>query len=143
QDPIYVLFPVSVRDLEIIREARRKEDGGLVKIDIRVRLSNGREYPQRGVWNLTDPQVDQSTDTLIMRATIPNPDRELIDGQFVTAVIQEWKEQPRLVVPQAALQIDQSGYYVLVVDEQHKVEQRRIETGPNQNTDVVITSGLN
>src|SRR6202011_4799471 len=46
QDPIYVLFPVSVRDLEIIREARRKEDGGLAKIEIRVRLSNGKDYPQ-------------------------------------------------------------------------------------------------
>ena len=89
QDPMYVLFPVSVRDLEIIREARQKEGGGLVKIDIRIRLSDGREYKQRGVWNLTDPQVDQQTDTLIMRATIPNPDRQLIDGQFVTAEIRE------------------------------------------------------
>src|SRR5712675_923103 len=89
QDPIYVLFPVSVRDLEIIREARRKEDGGIAKIDIRVRLSNGRDYPHRGVWNLTDPQVDQQTDTLIMRATIPNPERHLVDGQFVTAIIRE------------------------------------------------------
>jgi len=142
QDPIYVLFPVSVRDLEIIREARRKEDGGLSKIEIRIRLSNGREYSQRGVWNLTDPQVDQSTDTLIMRATIANPDRELVDGQFVTAEIRERREAPRLVVPQAALQVDQSGYYVLVVDAGHKVEQRRIETGPNRDTDVVVTSGL-
>src|ERR1700732_3080169 len=75
QDPIYVLFPISVRDLEIIREARRKEDGGLAKIEIRVRLSDGSEYPQRGVWNMTDPQVDQQTDTLIMRATIPTPER--------------------------------------------------------------------
>jgi len=141
QDPIYVLFPVSVRDLEIIREARHNE-GGLTKIEIRLRLSNGREYPQRGVWNLTDPQVDQQTDTLIMRATIPNPERQLVDGQFVTAAIRERREAPRLVVPQAALQVDQSGYYVLVVDDQHKVEQRRIQTGPNQDTDVVITSGL-
>jgi len=142
QDPIYVLFPVSVRDLEIIREARRREGGEFAKIEIRVRLSDGKEYAQRGVWNLTDPQVDQSTDTLIMRATIPNPDRGLIDGQFVTAVIRERQEEPRLVVPQAALQIDQSGYYVLVVDGEHKVEQRRIQTGPNRNTEVVITSGL-
>jgi membrane fusion protein, multidrug efflux system len=142
QDPIYVLFPVSVRELEIIRAARRKEDGGLAKIDIRVRLSNGDDYPQRGVWNLTDPQVDQQTDTLIMRATIPNPERQLVDGQFVSAVIRERQEEPRLVVPQAALQIDQSGYYILVVDDQHKVEQRRIQTGPNRGTDVVITSGL-
>jgi membrane fusion protein (multidrug efflux system) len=142
QDPIYVLFPVSVRDLEIIREARRKEDGGLAKIEIRIRLSNGKDYPQRGVWNLTDPQVDQQTDTLIMRATIANPERQLTDGQFVTAIIRERQEAPRLVIPQAALQIDQSGRYVLVVDDQHKVEQRRIETGPNRDTDVVITSGL-
>ena len=95
------------------------------------------------MWNLTDPQVDQQTDTLIMRATIPNPDRQLIDGQFVTAEIRERREEPRLVVPQAAVQIDQSGSYVLVVDGQHKVEQRRIRTGPNRDTDIVITSGLN
>ena len=142
QDPIYVLFPVSVRDLEIIRASRHDEDGSLAKIEILVRLSNGRDYPQRGVWNLTDPQVDQQTDTLIMRATIPNPKRQLVDGEFVTAVIRQRQEEPRLVVPQASLQIDQSGRYVLVVDNQHKVEQRRIETGPNQDTDVVITSGL-
>ena len=77
-----------------------------------------------------------------MRATIPNPERQLIDGQFVTAAIRERREEPRLVVPQAALQVDQSGNYVLVVDDQHKVEQRRIQTGPNRDTDVVITSGL-
>src|SRR5438045_854166 len=127
QDPIYVLFPVSVRDLEIIREARRTEEGGLAKIDIRLRLSNGKDYPQRGVWNLTDPQVDQQTDTLIMRATIPNPERQLIDGQLLSAISRERREEPRLVVPQAALHVDQSGNYVLVVDDQHKVEPRRTQ----------------
>jgi membrane fusion protein, multidrug efflux system len=142
QDPMYVLFPISVRDLEIIRDARRQEGGGLAKIEIRVRLSNGREYPQRGVWNLNDPQVDQRTDTLMMRAIIPNPDRQLVDGQYVTAVIRERTEKPQLVIPQAALQTDQSGYYVLVVDDQHKVEQRRVQTGRNRDTDVVVTSGL-
>jgi membrane fusion protein (multidrug efflux system) len=142
QDPIYVLFPVSVRDLETIREARRKEDGGMAKIDIRIRLSNGHDYPHPGVWNFTDPQVDQQTDALIMRATIPNPEGQLVDGQFVTAVIRERKEAQRLAIPQAALQVDQSGYYVLIVNDQHKVELRRVQTGPNLDTDVVITSGL-
>ena len=131
QDPIYVLFPVSVRDLETIREARRKEGGGLIKIDIRLRLSNGQDYPHPGVWNFTDPQVEQQTDSLIMRAVVPNPERNLVDGQFVTAIIHERKEEPRLVVPQSALQVDQSGYYALVVTDQHKVEQRRVQTGPN------------
>ena len=142
QDPIYVVFPVSVRDLETIREARRKESGGLAKIDIRLKLSNGQDYPHPGVWNFTDPQVDQQTDSLIMRATIPNPERALVDGQFVTAVIRERKEEPRLVIPQAALQVDQSGYYALVVTDQHKVEQRRVQTGPNLGPDVVVASGV-
>jgi membrane fusion protein (multidrug efflux system) len=142
QDPIYVLFPVSVRDLETIRAARREQGGGLAKIEIVVRLSNGQDYPHRGVWNLTDPQVNQETDSLIMRAIIPNPEGLLIDGQFVTAVIRERKAEPRLVVPQAALQVDQSGYYALIVDGQHKVEQRRVKTGPNLDADVVVISGL-
>ena len=142
QDPMYVLFPISVRDLQIIRDARRQESGGLAKIEIRVRLSNGQEYPQRGVWNLNDPQVDQRTDTLMMRAIIPNPDRQLIDGQFVTAVIRERTEKPQLVIPQAALQTDQTGYYVLVVDDQHKVAERRVQTGRNRDTEVAVTAGL-
>ena len=141
QDPIYVLFPVSVRDLETIREARRR-DGGMAKIDIRIKLSNGQDYPHKGVWNLTDPQVDQQTDSLIMRATIPNPEGLLIDGQFVTASIRERKEEPRLVIPQSALQADQSGYYALVVDDKHAVEVRRVQTGANLDADVIVTSGL-
>ncbi|MEZ0170791.1 efflux RND transporter periplasmic adaptor subunit [Microvirga sp. TS319] len=142
QDPIYVLFPVSVRDLELIREARREENGSLAKIEILIRLSSGAEYPHRGVWNLTDPQVDQQTDTLIMRATVPNPDGQLLDGQFVTVEIRRRQEEPRLVIPQAALQFDQSGYYALVVNDQHKVERRPVKTGPNRDADVVVLAGL-
>ena len=142
QDPIYVLFPVSVRQLEEIRAARQQENGSLIKIEILVRLANGKNYPHPGVWNYTDPQVDQTTDTVTMRATLPNPERQLIDGQFVTVEVKERQEQPRLVVPQAALQVDQAGYYVLVVGADRKVEQRRVQTGPTQDTDIVIQSGV-
>jgi membrane fusion protein, multidrug efflux system len=141
QDPIYVLFPVSVRDLETIRETR-KRDGGLAKIDIRLKLSNGQDYAHSGAWNLTDPQVDQSTDSLIMRATVPNPEGLLIDGQFVTASIRERREAPRLVIPQSALQADQSGYYALVVNARHEVEVRRVQTGPNLDADIIVTAGV-
>ena len=142
QDPIYVLFPVSQRQLDDIRKSRRQANGTMTKIQILVTLANGEEYPLPGVWNFTDPQVDQQTDTLIMRATLPNPDRLLVDGGFVTVTIRERKELPRLVVPQAALQVDQAGYYVLVVGSDSKVEQRRVTVGPNQGTDVVVQTGL-
>jgi membrane fusion protein (multidrug efflux system) len=142
QDPIYVLFPVSVRDLETIRDARRRDGGSLAKIEIKLRLPNGQEYAHPGAWNFTDPQVDQQTDTLIMRATMPNPESLLSDGEFVTAVIRERRTEQRLVVPQAALQVDQTGFYALVVDAQHKVVQHRVQTGPTIDTDVVVASGL-
>ena len=142
QDPIYVLFPVGERQLEEIRESRRQLNGSQIKIEIVVKLSNGQEYPHPGVWNFTGIQVDQQTDTLTMRATLPNPERRLIDGAFVTVEIRERKEQPRLVVPQAALQLDQAGSFVLVVGTDNKVESRRVTVGPVQDTDVVIQSGL-
>jgi membrane fusion protein (multidrug efflux system) len=142
QDPIYAIFPVSQRQLEDIRAERHQENGSTIKIEILVRLANGKEYPHPGVWNFTDIQVNQQTDTLIMRATLPNPERQLVDGQFVTVIVKERKEQPRLVVPQAAVQLDQAGSYVLMVDPDNKVEMRRVTTGPQDGTDIVITDGL-
>jgi membrane fusion protein (multidrug efflux system) len=142
QDPMYVLFQVSVRQLEEIREARKLEGGDQAKISIVVRLPTGREYAHTGVWNYTDPQVDQQTDTVTMRATLPNPERQLIDGEFVSVEIRERREQPRLVVPQAAIQVDQAGSYVMVVDKDNKVQQRRIRLGAQQDADVVVESGL-
>jgi membrane fusion protein, multidrug efflux system len=142
QDPMYVLFPVGERQLQEIRQERQQENGSLIKIDIIIKLANGKEYPHPGVWNFTDIQVDQLTDTLLMRGTVPNPDRQLIDGAFVTVEVRERQQQPRLTVPQAALQLDQAGSYVLVVNADSKVEQRRVTLGPEQDTDVVIQSGL-
>ncbi|RFB75672.1 efflux RND transporter periplasmic adaptor subunit [Methylovirgula sp. 4M-Z18] len=142
QDPIYVQFPVSVSQLANIRAARQQESGSLIKIEVLVRLSNGQEYSHPGVWNYTDPQVDQQTDTVLMRATLPNPDRQLIDGTFVTVEVKEREQQPRLVVAQAAVQIDQAGSYVLIVNGEHKVEIRRVTTGATTGPDVVVNSGL-
>ena len=142
QDPIYAIFPVAQRQLEEIRADRHQENGRTIKIEILVKLANGKEYPHPGVWNFTDVQVNQQTDTLIMRATLPNPERQLVDGEFATVVVKERKEQPRLVVPQAALQLDQAGSFVLVVNSDNKVEMRRVTPGPQDGADIVITDGL-
>jgi membrane fusion protein (multidrug efflux system) len=143
-DPIYVLYPVSVRQLEEARAATSGMDARALAaaVEIVLRLPDGREYQHRGTWNYADPQVDQQTDTVILRGTLPNPERLLVDGQFVTVLVRERAEQPRLVIPQAALQVDQAGTYVLVVDNEHKVELRRIKTGAEQQADIVIDSGL-
>jgi membrane fusion protein (multidrug efflux system) len=57
-------------------------------------------------------------------------------------VIQERRQEKKLVVPMAALQIDQLGYYALIVDDQHTVRQRRVTVGPKLAGDIVVLSGL-
>jgi len=136
-------FRWSVRDLETIREARRKEGGGLIKIDIRIRLSNGQDYPHPGVWNFTDPQVDQTTDSLIMRAVIPNPERNLVDGQFVTAIIHERKEEPRPGGPA----VGAAGRPVRLLPRSSSPISTRSSCGacrpaPTSAPDIVVTSGV-
>jgi membrane fusion protein, multidrug efflux system len=141
-DPIYVEFPVSTRQIADIMAAHRQDAGGPINIKVLVKLANRREYGHSGVWNYIGNQVDQQTDTLLVRATLPNPERQLVDGAFVTVEVKEAEEQPRLVIPRAALQLDQAGIYVLVVDKERKVEIKRVTTGEAVNTEIAIASGL-
>jgi membrane fusion protein (multidrug efflux system) len=142
QDPMYVTFPVSTT---VILSAQQAADGALPdpsQFVVRLRLPDGTEYPQPGRIDFLSNQVDQGTDTLAVRAVVPNPKRLLVDGQFVTVTVEGAEPAEALVVPQAAVQIDQAGSYVLVVGEGDKVEQRRVTTGANQGRDVVVRDGL-
>jgi len=141
-DPIYVEFPVSMRQIADITAAHKQDTGGPINIKVLVKLANRQEYGHPGVWNYIGNQVDQQTDTLLVRATLPNPERQLVDGAFVTVEVKESEEQPRLVIPRAALQLDQAGIYVLVVNQEHKVETKRVTTGEAVNTQIAIASGL-
>ncbi len=141
-DPIYVEFPVSMRQILDVTAAHGQDPGGKISIKVLVRLANRKEYAHPGVWNYIGNQVDQQTDTLLVRATLPNPERQLVDGAFVTVEVKENEEQPRLVIPRSALQLDQAGIYVLVVNQEHKVEIKRVTTGEAVNTEIAIASGL-
>lgn len=142
QDPMYVVFPVSQQKLLEIRQGRQQDDGSLTKIEFIVRFADGTQYKYPGRWDFTAPQVDQTTDTVEMRATLPNPDRQLIDGQYVNVTLKERKPQDRLVVPQAAVQSAQGGNQVLVVGPDNKVTARVITLGQTDGADYVVEKGL-
>lgn len=141
QDPIYVNFPISQRELLLVRKEQgdRVNPQGYVAY---VQLADGTRYKEVGTLNFVDVAVSQATDTVLIRATFPNPDRVLIDGALVTVVVEHGKAESALQVPQQALQVDQSGSYVLVVDKDNKVQVRRIETGPFTGTRITVTKGL-
>jgi membrane fusion protein (multidrug efflux system) len=140
QDPMYVTFPVSQRDLlqaQVSGHAAEIKD-----IKVRLRFANGSIYQQEGTINFVDVSVNQATDTVIARATIPNPDGTLIDGQLVGVVLEGGKPDERVVVPQAALIADQEGVYVFIVED-GKAAVRRVKTGGESGANIVVLEGLN
>jgi membrane fusion protein (multidrug efflux system) len=142
QDPIYVIFQASQRDVLNYKRRVAEAPGQSTHVTVHIRLPNGSIYPHPGLTNFLDVQVDASTDTVAVRAQVPNPEGLLIAGGVVGVTVDRGPLRSALVVPQSAVQLDQAGRYVLVVDETKKVELRRITTGVEQGRDVVVTNGL-
>jgi membrane fusion protein (multidrug efflux system) len=141
QDPIYVNFPVSTRQILNFRQ-RALESGQSEEVVVRVQLPDGGTYKHPGKVNFLNIEADQSTDTITVRAQFPNPDDLLVDGEFLNVTVESEKPEQRLVVPQPALQLDQAGSYVLIVNSQDEVEQRRVEIGQGFQGNVAVESGL-
>jgi membrane fusion protein, multidrug efflux system len=137
QDPMYVTFPVSERD---VLDAKRQGDR-VDSIKVKLRFSDGSIYDQTGEINFVDVTVDRSTDSVTLRATIPNPKGTLIDGQLVRVILEAGTPVEKIVVPQSALIADQEGVYVFI-DDNGKAAVRRLKLGDESGTDVVVESGL-
>jgi len=142
QDPMYVTFPVSQRDFLRAREAGIKLDVGAIKAQLR--FADGTTYDHPGRINFIDVTVDRTTDTVLVRATFPNPDSGLIDGQFarVQVDLEGSSVREQVVVPQTALIADQEGVYVFVVED-GKAVVKRVKPTKESGTGVVVESGLN
>jgi membrane fusion protein (multidrug efflux system) len=142
QDPIYVIFQVSQRNVIAYRQRVAQAPGETPHVNIHIKLPNGTIYPHDGVTNLLDVQVDTTTDTVAVRATVPNPEGLLIAGGVVGVMVERGAPRLALTIPQAAVLLDQAGRYVLVVGADKKVEQRRVTTGVERGRDIVVTEGL-
>jgi membrane fusion protein (multidrug efflux system) len=98
QDPIYASFSVSQREILAIRDklASKGTLGSTVDAAVvYVELPDGKRYPESGKVNFVDVTVDQGTDTVPVRATLPNPKRILIDGQLVTVIVEGGRRKNR------------------------------------------------
>lgn len=140
-DPIYVVFYVAEKDLIEARKAGLVK-GTKVALTPYLQLSDGSMYAQPGKLDYLGIQVEQTTDTIEVRAVFPNSEHILIPGQFVNVTVKTDKKKTALVVPQIALQQDQSGYYVLVVDKNDTVKKRTVKLGQQVDSDWVVTEGL-
>jgi membrane fusion protein, multidrug efflux system len=152
QDPMYVVFPVSVRTVIDLRQ-RYGDKGGFGSIIVRIRLPDGRLYDRTGHLDFVDNTAAGNTDTITLRGTLPNPlladgkggdgtARELVDGELVTVVLEDAQPLQALTVPRAAVLSDQVGDYVYVVDGEDKAQQRRVQLGQSTPALAAVTNGL-
>ena len=146
QDPMYVTFPISVREGLNLRD-RYSTRGGFKAVVIRLRLTDGRLYDQVGQLNFVNNTIDQGTDTILLRGTIPNHElasglRELTDNEFVSVLLEGVEPVEVLAIPRSAVLSDQQGDYVFVLGADNKAEQRRIKLGQSTSTVASVTNGL-
>lgn len=144
-DPIYVNFNVNEQDVLRIREEARRRGmtaDDLKSLPVEVGLQTESGFPHKGNLDYASPTLNQSTGTLAVRGVLPNPDRVLLPGYYVRVRVPFDQQRNALLVPDAALGSDQSGRYVLVVNGENVVEQRKVQTGPIEGDLRVIDSGL-
>lgn len=138
QDPIYATFPVPQRTILEVQRSHLGPDS----VEALIILPDGTTYDHPGKIVFMDVSANPSTDTVAVRASVPNPDGVLFDEQIVQVMVRSKQSEERLVVSQAALLLDQQGSYVLAVNGEDIVEARRVKLGAQRGTDFLVEEGL-
>ncbi len=142
-DPIYANFTQSGADLlrlkQAVKEGRLERTGS---IKVQLLMEDGSMYSQPGKIHFTDMAVDPSTGAVSLRATFPNPNRELLPGMFVRVRFPEAVAKNVIRVPQRAVQAGPQGQFVMVVGAENKVAPMPVKTGSMAGSDFIIAEGL-
>jgi RND family efflux transporter MFP subunit len=143
--PIYVNFTINEQEVLNIRADMRRlgiTAADLKQYPIEVGLQTDEGYPYRGTLDYVSPTIDRATGTLAVRAILPNREQVLVPGNFVRVRVGAADEHDSLLVPDAALGTDQGGRYLLMLDKNNVVEQRKVAIGPKVGDLRVVESGL-
>ncbi|MEF2231655.1 MAG: efflux RND transporter periplasmic adaptor subunit [Pseudodesulfovibrio sp.] len=144
-DPIYVRYTVSEQDILMARHmaASGQTNQPLIEqITLKLTLADGSPYPHEGKVSYTDPQIDPSTSSSVMRGTFPNPDGHLKPGQFVHVRLDGVNRLNALLVPKGAVIQNPTGAFVYVVTPENKAELRPVTLGEWRLDGWVVESGL-
>ena len=139
-NPMYVTFPIPSKEYV---ELSRIDKGNNTDRKVEFIFNDGRKYEFIGIQDFYDNKVDESTGTITLRATFPNPHDELIQGDFGRAIIYSNSKDNAPVVPQSATQENQEGRYLYILDENGLPRISYIKTsGQTENGEWIVVSGV-
>lgn len=139
-DPLYANFSIGVGELERVRRARDAAAGEQSTVE--VLLGDGSTYEHRGTLDFSGDIVDPATGAISMRALIPNPDRRLLPGTYVTLRARLGQMQGVYSIPQAAVQRDARSAYVMVVGADGNVVRQDVTLDRADGGNWIVTAGL-
>lgn len=142
-DPIFVDMQQSSTQLLTLR--RLLASGGVLpgSTQVHLKLEDGSDYGFAGTVQFSEITVNESTGTVTLRASFPNPQGGLLPGMFVQAVFEEAIDPDAYLVPQQAVLRDIGGEgFVYVVGPNNKLARRNIETKRAVGANWVVTDGL-
>ena len=143
-EAVYCYFNVSELDLLAARRAHPEAVGDTLKsyhIPAYLGLADEAGYPHEGSIDFVDTKLNQATGTIQVRALFPNSDGLLLSGMFARVRV-PLDTKKSLLIPDVAVQFDQGGRYVLVVNADNVVERRRIKIGHSVEDMRVVEEGL-
>ncbi|MCP4818880.1 MAG: efflux RND transporter periplasmic adaptor subunit, partial [Shimia sp.] len=143
--PIHVEFALTEKQLVDIIEHKDKvgaHDAAEHIPNVIAVLPNGDEVDEIGRVVFADNVIDPTTGTITLRAEFANERGLIVDGSFLNVRLESQKPEKVLMIPQAAVQRDQRGDFVLVVGQQRTVEQRYVELGRQEGAAVIVETGL-
>ncbi|WP_321916224.1 efflux RND transporter periplasmic adaptor subunit [Paraburkholderia sp. J11-2] len=146
-DPMYLDVTESSTDVLALR---KKLASGAYKTDangnakVRITLEDGTAYAHEGTLQFAGVGVDETTGTVTLRVIVPNPEKLLLPGEYLHAVIDQGINENAILVPQQAVAHDQRGNATaLIVDGENRIEQRTLMLeGTANNNEWVVTGGL-
>ncbi|WP_171228881.1 MULTISPECIES: efflux RND transporter periplasmic adaptor subunit [unclassified Ruegeria] len=146
ETPIYVNFSLNEKLFTSVLQTYGENSASLAESpqspNVHVILPNGTKMDEVGRIVFVDNRIDPLTGAITIRAQFDNTDRLILDGAFVNVQIEALEPTLQVLVPQAALQRDQRGEFVLVVNDKQMVEQRYITTGDTVGTAIIVLDGL-
>lgn len=138
-NPMYITFPLESKDYA---ELNRIDGSPDAKREVEFTFSSGQKYEFKGTQDFYDNRVDESTGTITMRATFPNPNNVLLQGDFGRIKIYSNKNDEMPIVPQSATMENQEGLYVYIMDEQNNPKLTYIKTMGQVGTNWVVSDGV-